>query len=126
MTEKGLTRSLAIACAICIITLSVLIGLFIHNSSKPIRFELAIRELEEGIYCYKTDVVSAIPAQNYTLIVICDDDGNTYTIHGDLKTCDYNGKPYVIWDHKEVINSDSVTIYAPIDTIKYCGVTSVR
>jgi len=126
MKKRTMKMILAIAASLVSLLLIVVSVLFVYNASKPIRFEFKLSELEDGIYCYKTDVVSSIPAQNYTLITVSDKDGNTYTIHGSLSTRNYDGEPYIVWDHKEMINSDSVIIYAPIETIKYLGVSTVR
>lgn len=86
---------------------------------------IQLSEMENGVYAYRQVVVSSIPAQNYDIAIFCDEHGRQYTVKGHVFTAAYSGQPYAVIERYRVINADRVTIYAPIQTIRYLDAVSV-
>lgn len=93
-----------------------------HSISKS---TIQLSEMESGVYAYRQVVVSSIPAQNYDIVIFCDEHGRQYTVKGHVFTAAYNGQPYAVIERYKIINADRVTIYAPIQTIRYLDTVSV-
>lgn len=77
------------------------------------------------MYAYRQVVVSSIPAQNYDIAIFCDEYGHQYTVKGHVLTAAYTGRPYAVVERYNIVNADRVTIYAPIQTIRYLETVSV-
>lgn len=93
-----------------------------HPTSKS---TVQLSEMESGVYAYRQVVVSSIPAQNYDIAIFCDEYGRQYAVKGHVFTAAYSGQPYAVIERYRVINADRVTIYAPIQTIRYLETVSV-
>jgi len=84
-----------------------------------------LSEIEDNVYAYRQVVVSSIPAQNYDIAIFCDEYGHQYTVKGHVLTAAYTGRPYAVVERYNIVNADRVTIYAPIQTIRYLETVSV-
>ena len=93
-----------------------------HSTSKS---TIQLSEMESGVYAYRQVVVSSIPAQNYDIAILCDERGRQYTIKGHVFTMAYSGRPYAVIERYDIVNADRVTIYAPVQTIRYLETVSV-
>ena len=90
-------------------------------------YTLELSEMAEGVYAYREQAVSHIPAQNYTMATFCDTNGNIYTVKGKVFSVNYtSGKPYAVWESTNIVNSDTVTIYAPVGSVVYNGAVTIR
>ena len=124
MDKKSVILKIAITIGIAVAL--ILIVIFIVQFSKPQgNVILDITEIEDGIYAYRENVVSAIPAQNYSMITFSDVQGNIYTVKGKVKIRTCEESPFVIWTMYNIVNSDEVTIYVPSGGVKYIGTVSV-
>lgn len=124
MDKKSIILKIIIT--IAIVAALMLIVISIVQFSKPQgNVIIDITEIEDGIYAYRENVVSAIPAQNYSMITFSDAQGNIYTVKGKvtIKTCEES--PFVVWTMYNIVNSDEVTIYVPSGGVKYIGTVSV-
>ena len=114
---------------VCIMFVVVVL-LFVYNfylDSHPKIYEFELSELESGVYAYREEVVSAIPAQNYTMTTVRDTSGNVFTIKGSLSVVNTETeKPHAVWTDKNIVNADSITIYAPAKSVVYIGAVTVR
>lgn len=92
----------------------------------PVEYRFELSEISDGVYAYRETVVSSIPAQNYAMATVCDTSGNIYTIKGTVNVVNSNDvRPYAIWEDSNIVNSDTITIYAPEHSVQYLGTTSV-
>lgn len=92
----------------------------------PTIYEFELSEISNGIYAYRGDVVSSIPAQNYTTATVCDTSGNIYTIKGTVRIINTKYEtPHAVLEDYNIVNSDTVTLYVPSGTVQYIGTTSV-
>lgn len=114
---------------VCIMFVVVVL-LFVYNfylDSHPKIYEFELSELESGVYAYREEAVSAIPAQNYTMTTVCDTSGNVFTIKGSLSVVNTEtDRPHAVWTDKDIVNADSITIYAPAKSVVYIGAVTVR
>lgn len=82
-------------------------------------YTLELSEIETNIFAIREEVVSAIPAENYTLITICDTNGNVHSIKGKCNVViQNNDSPYAVITDRNIINCDDVTLYIPASSIK--------
>lgn len=114
---------------VCIMFVVVVL-LFVYNfylDSHPKIYEFELSEIESGVYAYREEVVSAIPAQNYTMTTVRDTSGNVFTIKGSLSVVNTEtDRPHAVWTDKDIVNADSITIYAPAKSVVYIGAVTVR
>lgn len=114
---------------VCIMFVVVVL-LFVYNfylDSHPKIYEFELSEIESGVYAYREEAVSAIPAQNYTMTTVRDTSGNVFTIKGSLSVVNTETeKPHAVWTDKDIVNADSITIYAPAKSVVYIGAVTVR
>lgn len=114
---------------VCIMFVVVVL-LFVYNfylDSHPKIYEFELSELESGVYAYREEMVSAIPAQNCTMTTVRDTSGNVFTIKGSLSVVNTETeKPHAVWTDKNIVNADSITIYAPAKSVVYIGAVTVR
>lgn len=98
-----------------------------YDLEHPTTYEFELSEMANGVYAYREQAVSSIPAQNYTMATFCDTNGNIYTVKGQVYSVNYtSGKPYAVWESTNIVNSDTVTIYAPAGTVVYNGAVTIR
>lgn len=112
-----------------IITILFIIGtlLFIVVSytwwtNKPEKDTYELSEITEGTYVIVDNVVSSIPAQNYTMATIC--------CNNTIKT--YKGQVQIIYSninpraeikaYPHLVNADEVKLYVPEGSVEYRGV----
>jgi len=121
---KSVILKIIISVVIILVIVSIVCSIvYLCKPQAKVTFNIA--EIEDGIFAYRENVVSAIPAQNYSMITFSDIQGNIYTIKGKvtIRTCIDN--PYVIWTLYNTVNSDEVIIYVPSGGVKYIGTVSV-
>lgn len=95
-------------------------------SRPPTVYEFELDELSDGVYAYRETVVSSIPAENYTMATVCIASGDIITVKGTVHIINTNdGKPHAVLENTNIVNGDTITIYAPLDSVKYLGATSV-
>ena len=117
-------RTISIIIAVALVIAALIF--FIINISKPVaEYKIYLSEMETNLYAYQENVVSAIPAENYTMITFSDKSGKIYTVKGTVNIANYDGEPYVIWTKYRITNSDTVTLYIPFGGVKYTGTISV-
>lgn len=82
-------------------------------------YTLELSEIETNIFAIREEVISAIPAENYTLITICDTKGNMYSIKGKCNIVIQNDvSPYAVIVERNIVNCDGITLYIPMNSIK--------
>ena len=82
-------------------------------------YTLELSEIETNIFAIREEVISAIPAENYTLITICDTKGNMHSIKGKCNIVIQNDvSPYAVIVERNIINSDGITLYIPMNSIR--------
>lgn len=82
-------------------------------------YTLELSEIETNIFAIREEVISAIPAENYTLITICDTKGTVYSIKGKCNIVIQNDiSPYAVIVERNIVNSDDITLYIPMNSIK--------
>lgn len=90
-------------------------------------YTVQLSELDDGIYAYQSEVVSRVPAENYSMLTICSESGNIISIKGTVKIVYQNTKnPYAEIVDRDIINSDIVTAYVPNGSVIFNGSTSVH
>ena len=113
-------------CSLFVVAVLLLIYYF-YLDSHPKIYEFELSDIESGVYAYREEAVSAIPAQNYTMTTVCDTSGNVFTIKGSLSVVNTETeKPHAVWTDKNIVNADSITIYAPAKSVVYIGAVTVR
>ena len=113
-------------CSLFVVAVLLLVYYF-YLDSHPKIYEFELSEIESGVYAYREQVVSAIPAENYTMTTVCDASGNLFTIKGSLFVVNTETeKPHAVWTDKNIVNADSITIYAPAKAVVYIGAVTVR
>ena len=122
--RKNIIFKIAFVVIIFIITILV-ISSIVYLSKPQARLTFAIAEIEDGIYAYYENTVSAIPAQNYSMITFSDTQGNIYTVKGKITIRACKEDPFVVWTMYNIVSSDEVTIYIPSNGVKYLGTISV-
>lgn len=118
----------------CALLLFVMIALlffvyydFEYKIKHPTIYTIQLSELQSGIYAYRETAVSNIPACNYDIATICDNNGNIYTVKGTVTIVNTNtNKPYAVWEDVRIVDSDRITIYAPAKSVVYKGTINVR
>ena len=99
------------------IFIALLYGLISYNETSVIK-EYSLHELDDGIYGIYTVVSSSIPAQNYEIITLCvNGQGCTFKGHVHIYYTDVT--PKLVWEDKNSINSDTMSIYVPYGSIEY-------
>ena len=91
-----------------------------RSNSETAIYELS--EITEGTYAIVDNVVSSIPAQNYTMVTIC--------CNNTIKT--YKGQVQIIYNnintkaeiktYPHLVNADEVKLYVPEGTVEYRGI----
>lgn len=82
-------------------------------------YTLELSEIETNIFAIREEVISAIPAENYTLITICDTKGNVHSIKGKCNIVIQNDvSPYAVIVDRNIVNCDGITLYIPMNSIK--------
>lgn len=124
MKQKNI---LAIVSTIVFFATVAFIGWFaLKAMEEPTVYRFEISEISDGIYAYREVAVSAVPAQNYTMATVCDKGGNMFTIRGTVNIISQtNTAPYAVWEKRNIVNGDTITIYAPANTIQYLGTVSI-
>ena len=113
-------NSVALVCMV-IINIAV-IAIIVYMLLPPSSQTLELSEIQDGIYVYQERVVSSVPAQNYTIITVCDINGNMLTIKGASSIVLYeDGAPYAIWEKSHMANSDNIILYVPKRSVEYLG-----
>ena len=83
------------------------------------RVELS--EISAGAYAILETTVSNVPANNYTITTICNENGSVISIRGSVTTVKNEGKPYAIITRKNIVNADHVELHIPIGSVEYLG-----
>lgn len=118
--------------ATILLTIVAIIGLIIfavsnfdnHIDNQDV-YTIQLAEIENGIYGYTENVVSSIPAQNYTMATFCGIDGTVCTVKGYAKIINQDTeKPYAVWEYTHIVNKDTVTFYCPLQSVKFNGTIS--
>lgn len=117
-------------CGVNLVMIVILIALISYSwylETHPKIYEFELSEIESGVYAYREQVVSDIPAENFTMTTVCDTSGNVFTIKGSLSVVNTETeKPHAVWTDKNIVNADSITIYAPAKSVVYIGAVTVR
>lgn len=112
--------------AIVGLAIIVSIGLIIFQSTRSVVRQFELSEISDGVYAFQEVAVSSIPAQNYTMATVRDISGNIITVRGTVRIVNQTSlAPYAIWEDRNIVNGDTITIYAPADTVQYLGTVSV-
>lgn len=105
-----------------IVILAIISWLIYQMMKPPVVYEFELAELSDGIYAYRETVVSSVPAENYTMVTVCDIDGNMFTVKGTVNFVNQTErKPYAVFEDYNMVNSDVITIYATPSAIQYLG-----
>lgn len=107
---------------ICIVILGLAGFLILHNS-QPIKEDtFTLSEIADDVYAYKETIVSSIPAYNYTIITVCDENGCEHTIKGSAKIIYQDIKnPYAVIKDYNIVYSDEITLYIPFGIVEHLG-----
>ena len=82
-------------------------------------YTVELLEIDNNTFAVINEVISAIPAENYTLITICDTKGNMHSIKGKCNIVIQNDvSPYAVIVERNIINSDGITLYIPMNSIR--------
>jgi hypothetical protein len=82
-------------------------------------YTVELLEIDNNTFAVINEVISAIPAENYTLITVCDTKGNMHSIKGKCNIVIQNDvSPYAVIVERNIINSDGITLYIPMNSIK--------
>lgn len=113
-------------CVIMTMFILLLYGVIKYvNKVETSQFNLS--ELNDGIFAYKETVVSRTPAHNYSMVTVCDDSGNVFTVKGSVYIVYTDtDSPYAILQERNIVNGDDITLYVPQGTVKYLGTTDVK
>lgn len=99
----------------------------IHNASKTETTQFNLSELEQGVFAYQETVVSNVSAHNYSMVTVCNESGNVFTVKGTVSVVYSNTKtPYAVLVTCNLVNEDKITLYVPKGTVKYMGTSTVR
>ena len=124
--ERFANSEFNFVCILFVVAVLLLVYFF-YLDSHPKIYEFELSEIESGVYAYREQVVSAIPAENYTMTTVCDTSGNVFTIKGSFSVVNTDTeKPHAVWTDKDIVNADSITIYAPAKSVVYIGAVTVR
>lgn len=85
-----------------------------------------LSEVQDGIYAIKETVIQAIPAQNFSMLTVCDYEGNIITVIGKCHINYSYGAPYAILKDYNMRNMDDITVYIPYGTAAYMGTTYIN
>lgn len=118
-----LTGVVVLLCA-CLIGIPMWLGCYASTHATS-ECTVYLAEIENDVYAYRQIVVSSIPAQNYDIAMFCDENGRQYTVKGHVSTVAYTGRPYATIIRYKIVNADRVTIYAPLQTIRWLDTVSV-
>ena len=101
-----------------VLTLFITLTLYANKKSE---YRFPLHEISEGIYVHKEDVVSSIPAQNYSTVTVCKNDGEVITVCGDcfIYYDDINAPHAEVLIYKHLVHSDKIKIYVPEGTVEY-------
>lgn len=128
--SKIATAAITIISYLVIGVFVFIIGLGIYQAGfePPEVYDFAIVEMEDGVYVYRENRVSTVPAHNYTVITVMDTSGDIYTIASrTISTVETQDQPRCVWKHyKHSVYRDTATIYAPADGVKYIGTVGGR
>lgn len=90
-------------------------------------YKIYLSEIEPGIYAIREEIVSRVPSENYTLAMVCTENGQFKTIKGDCNVVFNNEEtPYAVITNRHIVNSDVVTLYIPNGSVKVNIATAVR
>lgn len=143
----AISLAIGIICGICYKSVSKGIGGFvigilvagfialtiwaIHSAVSPPKtmdeYTVELVEMEDGIYAYQSEVVSRVPAENYSMLTVCDKSGNVISIKGNVEIVFQDTKkPYAKIVDRNIINSDTIIAYVPSGSVIFNGATSVH
>ena len=76
---KSVILKIIFSVVIILVIVSIVCSIvYLCKPQAKVTFNIA--EIEDGVYAYRENVISAIPAQNYSMITFSDIQGNIYTI----------------------------------------------
>lgn len=102
----------------------MLIAKIISFLGKTETYTYQLEELEDGIYCYQQIVVSNVPANNYTIITICDSNGNVITLVADVTITFDESCECVVYSKVYLVNGNTINLKIPKGTLKNIGVST--
>lgn len=114
---------------VCVFTILMMIGLiwfiwYLEQDADPVEFNLA--PLHEDIYAYRQTMVSAIPAENYDMLTVCQEGGSIVTVKGRVQVVFNNEiKPYAVYVDSNAVNNDKLTVYVPSGSVEILVTQSV-
>lgn len=109
-----------------IIILIAFIGGLICYGNKSTTTQCNLIELSDGVYAIQSIVVSAIPAENYSMLTVCSESGNVITVKGSCNIIYTDtDAPYAIIKNTNLVNNDEITVYVPQSTVEYMGTSSI-
>ena len=118
-TQENLFIGVLVSIPVC---LGLIAGLLIvHNHTGKTTTNYALEDMGSGVYIRTGQVVSAIPAENYTVATILID-GTLYTVKG--KVIVHISKDHrATWTKSRMKNDDVLEAYVPHDGIEYGSLT---
>lgn len=82
-------------------------------------------ELNDGVYAIYYTTHSTVPAHNYKVITLnCN--GNIYTFRGHVQITYTDDDPYVIYQKRNIVNSDRMYVYVPSGSVEFQGSVMVK
>lgn len=108
--------------AVLIVIFCVILGVRNYNASKNPSSVTTVylQEYSDGIYARKTQVVSNVPAHNYTIVTVIGQDGVERTVKGSCTIIFTDSEePYAIIERHNLVYSDKITLYVPQDGVFY-------
>lgn len=129
MRKKRANRTLLArlpAYIVLLVVFAFFAGIVLQMLKPPVVSKFELSEISDGVYVYRENIVSSVPAHNYAMATVCDTSGNIYTIRGTVKIVNYDyGTPYAVLEDCNMVNSDTITLYVPSGTVQYIGTTTV-
>ena len=90
----------------------------------PVVTEYSLSELDDGVYVLYQQVVSNIPADNYEVATFSGNNGNVFTIKGNVNISYSEDEPKAILKSRDcVVYGDDITFYVPQGTVSYLGIS---
>lgn len=120
-----------ICCFVVALLLSSFIAYFtwceISMHSAPEEYTIQLSEMDDGIYAYQSEVVSRVPAENYSSLTVRQKNGQVMSIKGHVEIIYQNAEePYAKIIDKNIINSDTIIAYVPSGSVVFKGTISVN
>ena len=107
---------------ICLFFISLVVLMW-HNRQSTVN-EYFISEVSDGCYGVYTTVHSSIPAQNYEQITLCVN-GSIRSFRGHVNIHFVDSGFKLILEDSNMINSDTMDVYVPRNSIVYTGGVTV-